>query len=52
MAAQALLEGDAHSVEEVPRPAGFGSSETPCRVFRRRLGVAPARFRTSGTAPG
>jgi transcriptional regulator GlxA family with amidase domain len=55
-AAQALLEGDAHSVEEVARLAGFGSSETLRRVFQHRLGVAPttyrARFRTTGTAPG
>ncbi|WP_371272999.1 helix-turn-helix domain-containing protein [Streptomyces sp. MUSC 14] len=36
-AAQALLEGDAHSVEEVARPAGFGSSET----LRRVLPAAP-----------
>ncbi|MFB7506941.1 GlxA family transcriptional regulator [Streptomyces broussonetiae] len=52
-AAQALLEGDAHSVEEVARLAGFGSSETLRRVFQHRLGVAPttyrARFRTTVT---
>jgi transcriptional regulator GlxA family with amidase domain len=55
-AAQALLEGGGHSVEEVARLAGFGSSESLRRVFQHRPGIAPttyrARFRTTATAPG
>jgi transcriptional regulator GlxA family with amidase domain len=55
-AAQTLLESGGHSVEEVARLAGFGSSESLRRVFQHRLGIAPttyrARFRTTATAPG
>ncbi|MEV6115268.1 GlxA family transcriptional regulator [Streptomyces sp. NPDC052109] len=54
-AAQALLESGGHSVEEVARLAGFGSSETLRRVFQHRLGITPttyrARFRSTVTAP-
>ncbi|EST19230.1 helix-turn-helix domain-containing protein [Streptomyces roseochromogenus] len=54
-AAQVLLEGSGHSIEEVARLAGFGSSETLRRVFQHRLGIAPttyrARFRSTVTAP-
>jgi len=50
-AAQALLERDTRSIEEVAQLSGFGSSETLRRVFQQRLGVAPtayrARFRTT-----
>jgi transcriptional regulator GlxA family with amidase domain len=46
-----LLTGD-ESQESVARRAGFGSTETMRRSFRRNLGVSPggyrSRFRTTG----
>ncbi|MGI3224269.1 hypothetical protein ACRJ4B_10310 [Streptomyces sp. GTA36] len=45
------MTGD-ESQEPVARRAGFGSSETMRRIFRRNLGVSPggyrSRFRTTG----
>jgi transcriptional regulator GlxA family with amidase domain len=50
-AAQALLEADTGTVEEVAQQAGFGSSESLRRVFQHTLGVSPtvyrARFRST-----
>jgi transcriptional regulator GlxA family with amidase domain len=44
-ARMALEAGDA-PVENVARNAGFGTVETMRRAFRRRLGVAPAAYRS------
>jgi transcriptional regulator GlxA family with amidase domain len=44
-ARMALEAGDA-PVETVARSAGFGTVETMRRAFRRRLGVAPADYRS------
>lgn len=51
-AAKVLLATGDHNQEVVARRAGFGSSDTMRRTFRRALGVSPSsyrrRFRTTG----
>lgn len=44
--ARIALEGSAAQVEAVARHCGFGTVETMRRAFRRRLGVAPAEYRS------
>ena len=51
-AAKVLLATSDHSQDAVARRAGFGTSDTLRRTFRRNLGVSPGvyrnRFRTTG----
>ncbi|MDT0196684.1 GlxA family transcriptional regulator [Arthrobacter sp. AB6] len=51
-AAKVLLATGTESQDSVARRAGFGSSDTMRRIFRRNLGVSPGtyrnRFRTTG----
>jgi transcriptional regulator GlxA family with amidase domain len=44
--ARARLEATGASLASVARACGFGSGETMRRAFHRRLGVAPAEYRT------
>jgi len=44
-AARRLLETTTAPVEHVARLAGFGTSETMQRAFRRRLGTTPSTYR-------
>ncbi|MDY6869982.1 MAG: DJ-1/PfpI family protein [Actinomycetota bacterium] len=54
-AAKVLLATSDHSQDAVARRAGFGTSDTLRRTFRRNLGVSPGvyrnRFRTTGIDP-
>lgn len=51
-AAKVLLATGDHSQETIARRAGFGTTDTMRRTFRRNLGVSPGvyrnRFRTTG----
>ncbi|MBV8100670.1 MAG: GlxA family transcriptional regulator [Verrucomicrobia bacterium] len=46
-AARRQLESTSRTLDEVAAASGFGSAEILRRVFNRRLGVTPARYRAS-----
>jgi YesN/AraC family two-component response regulator len=49
--ARALLEHGVHSVSEVAHIVGFGDLPRFDRVFKRRVGVSPSRYRADARPP-
>jgi AraC-like DNA-binding protein len=50
VAAQLLIEQRWIAVEDIARLVGYNSSSHFARVFRRRFGLSPARFREQALA--